>query len=179
MLPVLCKIQAHKHTPHELIVHHMLKFSFRPWIHVSPTVSYLCCIFYNRAAHACKILIDQPWFEAVLFRFSLELSIRQIKDRAGKYSGSGTKCWNLHLFWSVQMWFLQCSQWLRLTLNPKNPWLLVCFQGLNPFLSWVSFVPPYASREFNDISAAVLFFLKQSFTSLMDYWYFCTFFLKY
>lgn len=157
----------------------MLKFSFLLWLHLSPTVSYLYCIFYNRAAHALKILIDQPWLEEVLFRLGLELSISQIKDSAGKYSGSGTTMLKSAFILTVQIRFLQCSQWLRLTLNPKNPWLLVCFQRLNPFLSWVSFVPPYASTEFNYVSAAVLFFLKQSFASLIDYWYFCTFFLKY
>lgn len=57
---------------------------------MSPTVSYQYCMFCNRAAHALKILIDQPWFEEVPFRLGLELSISQIKDRAGNRSGSGT-----------------------------------------------------------------------------------------
>lgn len=90
ILPTICSSQVHKHILHKLIVHHVFKFSFLLWIPLSPIVSYLYYIFHNRAAHALKILIDQPWFEEVLLRLGTELSRSQIKDRAGKCSGSGT-----------------------------------------------------------------------------------------
>lgn len=84
-----------------------------------------------------------------------ELSRSQIKDWAGKCWGSGTTVLKsaFILIYSATISALQPGS--ELTLNPKDHWLLVCFQRLNPFLSQVSFVPSYTFTDLNDISAAV------------------------